>query len=55
MRQLEKGNALRMELEDKIVAHMQQRLTHNRAAKYSQKLSVQIIWVKNEKVKMEFG
>uniref|UniRef100_A0A8C6SDG8 Coiled-coil domain containing 40 n=1 Tax=Neogobius melanostomus TaxID=47308 RepID=A0A8C6SDG8_9GOBI len=38
-RQSEKESALRLELEDNIVFAMQQKLTHNKAAKNSQKLS----------------
>lgn len=50
-RQLEKESAMRLELEDKIMTHMQQKLTHNRAAKYSQRLTSKITNLKKEKVK----
>ncbi|KAM3622956.1 uncharacterized protein V6R79_005365 [Siganus canaliculatus] len=48
-KQLEKESAARLELEDKIVTHMQQKLTHNRAAKYSQRLTSQMASLKKEK------
>lgn len=54
-RQLEKESAGRLELEDKIMTYMQQKLTHNRAAKYSQKLTSKTATLKKEKVKMEFS
>lgn len=50
-RQLVKESAMRLELEDKIMTHMQQKLTHNRAAKYSQRLTSKITNLKKEKVK----
>lgn len=53
-RQLEKESAVRLELEDKIMTHMQQKLTHNKAAKYSQRLTSKIAALKKEKVKMGF-
>ncbi|XP_070781226.1 coiled-coil domain-containing protein 40 [Enoplosus armatus] len=49
-RQLEKESAVRLELEDKIVTHMQQSLTHNKAAKYSQRLTSKIAALKKEKI-----
>lgn len=53
-RQFEKESAVRLELEDKIMTHMQQKLTHNKAAKYSQRLTSKIATLKKEKVKMGF-
>lgn len=53
-RQLEKQSAVRLELEDKIMIHMQQKLTHNKAAKYSQRLTSKMTTLKKEKVKMGF-
>ncbi|GLD61065.1 coiled-coil domain-containing protein 40 isoform X2, partial [Lates japonicus] len=49
-RQLEKESAVRLELEDKIMTHMQQKLTHNKAAKYSQRLTSKITALKKEKI-----
>ncbi|KAM7393646.1 hypothetical protein PAMP_020503 [Pampus punctatissimus] len=49
-RQLEKESAVRLELEDKIMAHMQQKLTHNKAAKYSQRLTNKMATLKKEKI-----
>ncbi|XP_067440355.1 coiled-coil domain-containing protein 40 [Thunnus thynnus] len=49
-RQLEKESAVRLELEDKIMTHMQQKLTHNKAAKYSQRLTNKIASLKKEKI-----
>ena len=51
-RQLEKESAVRLELEDKIMTHMQQKLTHNKAAKYSQRLTNKMATLKKEKVKI---
>ncbi|XP_060941517.1 coiled-coil domain-containing protein 40 [Limanda limanda] len=48
-RQLEKENAVRLELEDKVMTHMQQKLTHNKAAKYSQRLTSKKSDLKKEK------
>ncbi|XP_023254213.1 coiled-coil domain-containing protein 40-like, partial [Seriola lalandi dorsalis] len=48
-RQLEKESAVRLELEEKIMTHMQQKLTHNKAAKYSQWLTSKIATLKKEK------
>ncbi|KAM9363274.1 coiled-coil domain-containing protein 40 [Symphorus nematophorus] len=48
-RQLEKESAVRLELENQITTHMQQKLTHNKAAKYSQKLSGKIATIKQDK------
>lgn len=50
-RQLEKESALRLQLEDRIMTHMQQKLTHNKAAKYSKLLTNKIASIKKEKVK----
>ncbi|CAB1433869.1 unnamed protein product [Pleuronectes platessa] len=49
-RQLEKENAVRLELEDKIMTHIQQKLTHNKAAKYSQRLTSNKAELKKEKI-----
>ncbi|XP_072318894.1 coiled-coil domain-containing protein 40 [Eucyclogobius newberryi] len=49
-RQMEKESALRLELEDRIVSAMQQSLTHNKAAKSSQKLSQKLTLRKKEKI-----
>ncbi|XP_040892417.1 coiled-coil domain-containing protein 40 [Toxotes jaculatrix] len=49
-RQLEKESAVRLELEDKIMTQMQQRLTHNKAAKYSQRLTSKIATLKKDKI-----
>ncbi|XP_070710661.1 coiled-coil domain-containing protein 40 [Pempheris klunzingeri] len=49
-KQLETESAVRLELEDKIMAHMQQKLTHNKAAKYSQQLTDKIATLKREKI-----
>ncbi|XP_060941531.1 coiled-coil domain-containing protein 40-like [Limanda limanda] len=49
-RQLEKENAVRLELEDKILTNMQQKLTHNKAAKYSQRLTSKKADLKKEKI-----
>lgn len=51
---MEKESAVRLELEDKIVTHMQHKLTHNKAAKYSQQLTSKLANLKNEKVKRGF-
>ncbi|XP_071361508.1 coiled-coil domain-containing protein 40 [Trachinotus anak] len=48
-RQLEKESTVHLELEDKIMTHMQQKLTHNKAAKYSQRLTSKITALKKEK------
>ena len=53
-RQLEQESAMRLELENNIMTHMQQKLTHNNAAKYSQKLTSKIATLKQEKVGMGF-
>ncbi|XP_029137087.2 coiled-coil domain-containing protein 40 [Labrus bergylta] len=47
---LEKESAVRLELEDKIMTNMQQKLTHNKAAKYSERLTSKIALLKKEKV-----
>ncbi|XP_038570330.1 coiled-coil domain-containing protein 40 isoform X2 [Micropterus salmoides] len=49
-RELEKQSAVRLELEDKIMTHMQQKLIHNKAAKYSQRLTSKIATLKKEKI-----
>ncbi|XP_069386026.1 coiled-coil domain-containing protein 40-like isoform X2 [Paralichthys olivaceus] len=49
-RQLEKENAGRLEMEDKIMTHMQQKLTHNKAAKYSQKLTSKTAALQKDKI-----
>lgn len=54
-RQLEKESATRLELEDRIMSHMQQKFTHNQTAKYSQRLSSKIGVLKKEKVTLRFS
>ncbi len=49
-RQLEKESAVRLELEGKIMTHMQQKLTHKEAAKYSQRLTAKTATLKKDKV-----
>ncbi|XP_041641534.1 coiled-coil domain-containing protein 40 [Cheilinus undulatus] len=49
-KQLEKESAVRLELEDKIMTHMQQKLTHTKDAKYSQRLTSKTAALKREKV-----
>ncbi|KAK2815627.1 hypothetical protein Q5P01_026094 [Channa striata] len=49
-RQLEKENALRLELEDKIMTSMQRKLTHKQAAKYSERLTGKMATLKKEKI-----
>ncbi|KAF3687185.1 Coiled-coil domain-containing protein 40 [Channa argus] len=49
-RQLEKESALRLELEDKIMTHMQRKLTHNQAAKYSERLTGKMATLKKDKI-----
>lgn len=49
-RQFEKESAVRLELEDRIMATMQQRLTHNKAVKCSEKLSEKMTALKKEKI-----
>ncbi|XP_070832310.1 coiled-coil domain-containing protein 40 isoform X1 [Chaetodon trifascialis] len=49
-RHLEKESAVRLELEDKIMTHMQQKLTHNKAAKYSERLTSKLATLKKEKI-----
>ncbi|KAM7009676.1 coiled-coil domain-containing protein 40 [Tautogolabrus adspersus] len=49
-KQLEKESAVRLELEVKIMTNMQQKLTHNKAAKYSERLTSKIASLKKEKV-----
>ncbi|XP_020795511.2 LOW QUALITY PROTEIN: coiled-coil domain-containing protein 40 [Boleophthalmus pectinirostris] len=49
-RQMEKESALRLELEDKIESALQQKLTHNKATKYSQKLFKKLSEHKKEKI-----
>uniref|UniRef100_A0A3Q3E4K5 Coiled-coil domain 40 molecular ruler complex subunit n=1 Tax=Labrus bergylta TaxID=56723 RepID=A0A3Q3E4K5_9LABR len=50
LKHLEKESAVRLELEDKIMTNMQQKLTHNKAAKYSERLTSKIALLKKEKV-----
>ncbi|TDH16399.1 hypothetical protein EPR50_G00020560 [Perca flavescens] len=49
-RQLEKESAVRLELEDKIMTYIQHKLTHNKAAKYSQRLTSRIATLKKDKM-----
>lgn len=49
--QAEKLSAARLELEEKIMAHIQQQLTHTKAASYSQHLTSKTATKKKEKVK----
>nr|XP_020451652.1 coiled-coil domain-containing protein 40 isoform X2 [Monopterus albus] len=49
-KQREKENAVRLELEDKIMTYMQQKLTRNKAAEHSQRLISKIGKLKNEKI-----
>ncbi|KAG7219047.1 hypothetical protein INR49_019354, partial [Caranx melampygus] len=49
-RQLEKESAMRLELEEQIMTHMQQKLTHNKAAKNSQQLISKMTALKKEKM-----
>ncbi|CAJ1053287.1 coiled-coil domain-containing protein 40 isoform X2 [Xyrichtys novacula] len=49
-KQLEKERAVRLELEDKIKKHMMQELTHNKAAKESQRLTIKMTALKKEKI-----
>ncbi|XP_029366377.1 coiled-coil domain-containing protein 40 [Echeneis naucrates] len=49
-RQLEKESNVRLEMEDKIMTHMQQKLTHNKAVKYSQRLTSKIASLNKEKL-----
>uniref|UniRef100_UPI003AAAC844 coiled-coil domain-containing protein 40 n=1 Tax=Centroberyx gerrardi TaxID=166262 RepID=UPI003AAAC844 len=49
-RQLEKESGVRLELEDKIMAQMQQELTHDKAAKYSQRLTNKMATFKKERI-----
>ncbi|KAI4832920.1 hypothetical protein KUCAC02_015856, partial [Chaenocephalus aceratus] len=52
-RQLQKESAVRLEIEDKIMTHIQQKLTHNKAAKYSlQRLTSRIATLKREKLRL---
>uniref|UniRef100_A0A3B5AB49 Coiled-coil domain containing 40 n=1 Tax=Stegastes partitus TaxID=144197 RepID=A0A3B5AB49_9TELE len=48
-RQLEKESSVRLDLENKIVTSMQQKLTHNTAAEYSQRLTSKMASLKKEK------
>ncbi|XP_058490512.1 coiled-coil domain-containing protein 40-like [Solea solea] len=50
MRQVEKESAIRLELEDKILNYVQQEIIHNRAAKYSKKLTRKTSTLKEEKI-----
>uniref|UniRef100_A0A3P8TBS3 Coiled-coil domain 40 molecular ruler complex subunit n=1 Tax=Amphiprion percula TaxID=161767 RepID=A0A3P8TBS3_AMPPE len=49
-RQLEKESSVRLDLEEKIMTNMQQKLTHNKAAKYSQRLTNKMASHKKEKM-----
>ncbi|XP_037619782.1 coiled-coil domain-containing protein 40 [Sebastes umbrosus] len=49
-KQLEKESAVRLEMEDKIMTHIQQELTYKKAAKYSQQLISRIATLKKEKL-----
>ncbi|KAM4612412.1 coiled-coil domain-containing protein 40 [Polymixia lowei] len=49
-RQLEKENGMRLELEDKIMSQMQQELTHDKAAKYSQRLTNKMAALKKDRI-----
>ncbi|XP_053714250.1 coiled-coil domain-containing protein 40-like [Synchiropus splendidus] len=51
-RQLERQNAVRLDLEDQIMATMEQKLTHNKAAKYSKRLAERTASLKKEKVSL---
>ncbi|KAK9540308.1 hypothetical protein VZT92_002769 [Zoarces viviparus] len=48
--QLEKESALHLELEENIMTHIQQKLTHNNAAKFSQRLTGKIATLKKQKL-----
>lgn len=47
---MEKESALRLDMEDKIMTHIQQQITHNRAAKYSERLASNVVTLKKERV-----
>uniref|UniRef100_A0A3Q3GWU8 Coiled-coil domain 40 molecular ruler complex subunit n=1 Tax=Kryptolebias marmoratus TaxID=37003 RepID=A0A3Q3GWU8_KRYMA len=49
-KELEKENCARLELEDKIMAYIQQQLSHNKAAKYSQQLISKMAALKKDKM-----
>ncbi|XP_028276271.1 coiled-coil domain-containing protein 40 [Parambassis ranga] len=49
-RQLEKESSVHLEVEDKIIAHMQQNLTYNKAAECSQRLTSKMASLKKEKM-----
>lgn len=51
-KQIEKESSLRLDMEDKIMAHMQHQITHNRAAKYSERLTSSLVSLKKERVKI---
>uniref|UniRef100_A0A672Y7G3 Coiled-coil domain containing 40 n=1 Tax=Sphaeramia orbicularis TaxID=375764 RepID=A0A672Y7G3_9TELE len=53
LRQLEKESAASLELEDMIMSQMQQKLTYNMAAKYSQRLTTKMTTRKKDKLKKE--
>uniref|UniRef100_A0A667XWF1 Coiled-coil domain 40 molecular ruler complex subunit n=1 Tax=Myripristis murdjan TaxID=586833 RepID=A0A667XWF1_9TELE len=48
--QLEKESSIRLELEDKIMAQMQEELTHDKTAKYYQQLSSKMAAFKKDKI-----
>lgn len=49
-KQMEKESAVRLDLEDQIMNKMQERLTHNNAAKYSRRLTEKTVGHRREKV-----
>uniref|UniRef100_A0A3P9KYC4 Coiled-coil domain containing 40 n=1 Tax=Oryzias latipes TaxID=8090 RepID=A0A3P9KYC4_ORYLA len=49
-KQLEKQSALRLELEDKVMTKMQQKLTNDRTAKHYQQLNTKMTALKKEKM-----
>ncbi|KAM3864676.1 coiled-coil domain-containing protein 40 [Diretmus argenteus] len=49
-RQLEEESAMRLQLEDKIMAQMRQELTHDKAAKYSRRLTNKMATLKKERI-----
>lgn len=54
-KQMEKESSLRLDMEDKIMAHMQHQITHNRAAKYSERLTSSLVALKKERVRAVLG
>ncbi|XP_037546378.1 coiled-coil domain-containing protein 40, partial [Nematolebias whitei] len=49
-KQFEEENSVRLDLEDKIMAYIQQQLMHNKAAKYSQQLISKMAALKKDKM-----